>query len=126
MPSTEVGCPSPPGGHPERRARFYELAMKHRVARLPDLPESGGWLIELPDGREVALFRVGERVHGLDAVCPHRGASLAFGEVRDGVVWCPLHAWPFRIADGGCPEFPEVSVRTYAVTVEGEDVFLEL
>jgi nitrite reductase (NADH) small subunit len=100
--------------------------MRHRVAKLDELPKGAGWLVELPDGREVALFRDGKRVHALDAVCPHRGAILAFGEVRDGIVRCPLHAWPFRIADGTCPEFPEASVRTFEVTVEGGEVFLEL
>jgi nitrite reductase (NADH) small subunit len=100
--------------------------MKHRVARLAELPEGAGWLVELPDGREVALFRDGACVHALDAVCPHRGAILAFGEVRSGIVRCPLHAWPFRISDGRCLEFPEVHVRTYGVTVEGGEVFLEL
>jgi nitrite reductase/ring-hydroxylating ferredoxin subunit len=95
------------------------------VARLDELPERSGWLVEV-EGREVALFRQGGRVHALDAECPHRGACLAFGEVREGVVYCPLHAWPFRVADGSCPEFPEVSVATYRAIVEGGEVFLEL
>lgn len=100
--------------------------MKHRLASLDELRPEGGSLFELPDGREVALFREGDRLRALDAVCPHRGASLAFGEVRDGTVWCPLHAWPFRLSDGSCPEFPAISVRTYEVTVQGGDVFVEL
>ncbi len=59
-------------------------------------------------------------------MCPHRGAILAFGDVRDGIVHCPLHAWGFRLEDGSCPEFPGVGVATYRVTVEGGEVFLEL
>lgn len=104
----------------------YNPAMRRKVARLTDIPPASGHLVELEDGREVALFREGQRVHALDAVCPHRGASLAFGEVRGGVVYCPLHAWPFRLADGCCPDEPAATVTTYAVTVEGEDVYLEL
>lgn len=100
--------------------------MRLRVAHLADLPERSGWLVELADGREVALFRRGSEVAALDAVCPHRGAILAFGEVREGVVHCPLHAWGFRLENGSCPEFPEVAVATYRVTVEGGEVFLEL
>ncbi len=100
--------------------------MRQRVATIEELPDGAGWHVELADGREVALFREGNRVRALDAICPHRGASLAYGEVSNGIVHCPLHAWPFRLADGGCPEFPEVAVRTYAVTVEGGEVFLEL
>lgn len=107
--------------------------MRLKVARLSEVPERSGFLVELGDGRQVALFREGDRVYALDAVCPHRGAILAFGEVRGGVVHCPLHAWPFRLADGTCPalrqaqgESVEVAVDTFAVTVEGGEVYLEL
>jgi nitrite reductase (NADH) small subunit len=99
--------------------------MRRLVARLTELPEGRGHLVEV-EGREVALFRRGDRVDALESECPHRGASLAFGDVRGGVVHCPLHAWPFRLSDGACPEFPGVSVATYRATVEGGDVFVEL
>lgn len=99
--------------------------MRHRVARLTDLADGAGHLVEV-EGREVALFRSGDVVQALESECPHRGASLAFGEVRSGVVYCPLHAWAFRLADGACPELPGVAVTTYRATVEGGDVFLEL
>ena len=100
--------------------------MRRRVARVDEIPGGSGFLVELEDGREVALFRQGRRVFGLDAICPHRGACLAFGEVREGMVHCPLHAWAFRLDDGSCPEFPGVRVTTYPVSVEGGEVFLEL
>jgi nitrite reductase (NADH) small subunit len=99
--------------------------MRRRVATLADLPEHVGWLIEV-DGREIALFREGGRVHALDNVCPHRGAALSFGEVRNGVVFCPLHAWPFEIASGRCTDLEGVTVDTFPVVVEGGEVFLEL
>jgi nitrite reductase (NADH) small subunit len=96
-----------------------------RVARLADLPAAGGYLVEAR-GRELALFRLGGRVHAIDGICPHRGAALAFGEVRGEEVRCPLHAWPFHIPTGRCPEFPEASVRAYPVRVEGGEVLVEL
>jgi nitrite reductase (NADH) small subunit len=99
--------------------------MRHRVARLSELPEGRGTLVEVA-GREVALFRRGDEVRALESECPHRGASLAFGDLRDGVVYCPQHAWPFRLDDGACPEFPGVAVATYRASVEGGEVFLEL
>lgn len=77
-------------------------------------------------GREVALFRLAGHVYALDNVCPHRGAALAFGDVRGAVVYCPLHAWPFELATGRCVEVPEASVRTYPVRVEGGELELEL
>lgn len=57
---------------------------------------------------------------------PTRGAILAFCEVREGVVHCPLHAWGFRLDDGSCSGLPRVAVDTYRVTVEGGDVLVEL
>jgi nitrite reductase (NADH) small subunit len=99
--------------------------VRHRVASLSELPENVGWCVEVA-GRELALFRRDGRVHALDNVCPHRGAALAWGDVRDGVVYCPLHAWPFELATGRCPEFPGVAVDAFPVTIEGEDVFVEL
>ena len=99
--------------------------MRHRVARLADLPERCGWLVAV-GGRELALFRRGDRVFALDNVCPHRGAALAFGEVRGELVHCPAHAWGFEIPTGRCPELEGVAVETYPVHVEGGDVLVEL
>lgn len=99
--------------------------MRHRVASLADLPERVGWLVQVGE-QEVALFRVGDRVYALDNDCPHRGAALAYGEVQGGVVRCPLHAWPFELATGACPEYPGAAVRCHPVHLEGGDVFVEL
>ena len=99
--------------------------MRHKVARLSDIPERCGWLVTV-EGRELALFRRGERVYALDNVCPHRGAALAFGDVRGDLVYCPAHAWSFDLPTGRCPEFEGVAVDTYPVHVEGGDVLVEL
>ncbi len=98
---------------------------RHRVASLAELPERVGWLVTVED-QEVALFRVGERVYALDNDCPHRGAALAHGDVRGETVFCPLHAWPFHLPSGECPEFPGAAVRCHPVDLEGGQVFVTL
>ncbi len=99
--------------------------MRLRIGRLDDLPDGRGTVVEA-GGRELAIFRAGDRVFALDNVCPHRGAALAFGDVRDGVVFCPLHAWPFALSDGSCPERPGACVEVFPVHVEGGEVHVEL
>lgn len=99
--------------------------MRHRVARLQDLPDGHGYLVEV-EGEPIALFRRDGEVHALENTCPHRGAALAHGDVRGGLVYCPLHAWAFELATGACPEFPEARIRTFPVHVEGGEVFVEL
>ncbi len=99
--------------------------MRRRACKLSDLPARGGYLVEL-DGEAVALFRVGDAVHAIENACPHRDGPLAFGDLQGATVFCPLHAWGFDVRSGACGEFPGVSVRTYPVFVEGEDVLVEL
>lgn len=95
------------------------------VCRLSDLTEGRGKLVRL-GGRDIALFRLGDRVMALDDACPHRGGSLSCGEQRGSVVHCPVHAWPVELETGCCPEVPGASVRTYRVRVEGDWVRVEL
>lgn len=99
--------------------------MRHRVARLEELPDRVGWLVTV-EGQEVALFRLGERVYAIDNDCPHRGAALAFGDVRGESVHCPLHAWAFHLPTGACDEAPAADVRCHPVHLEGGEVFVEL
>ncbi len=96
-----------------------------KVGRLQDIEDGRGRVVEV-GGRELALFRQGERVYALDNVCPHRGAALAFGDVKGDTVFCPLHAWPFELETGACSEFPDVCVQAFDVRVEGGDVVVEL
>ena len=99
--------------------------MRVKAGRIHDIEDGRGRVVEV-GGREIALFRKGERVYALDNVCPHRGAALAFGDVREDTVFCPLHAWPFQLETGECPEFPDVCVQAFDVRVEGGDVVMEL
>jgi nitrite reductase/ring-hydroxylating ferredoxin subunit len=53
--------------------------------------------------RQLALFRVGERVFAVDNRCPHEGYPLAEGKVDDAcVLTCNWHNWKFRLDDGTC------------------------
>ena len=99
--------------------------MRWRVGRLEDFPDGRGRVVEV-NGHSLAIFRRGERLQALDDTCPHRGASLAAGDVRGPLVYCPLHAWAFELESGGCAERPGAAVRAYRVHVEGGEVELEL
>jgi len=95
------------------------------VCRLSDLAEGRGTLVRVA-GRELAIFRLGDRVMAVDNACPHRGGPLAFGDQRGAVVHCPVHAWPFDLGTGRCAEVPGARVRVYRVRVEGDRVRVEL
>lgn len=74
-------------------------------------------------GRELVAFRGDDgAAHVLDAFCPHMGAHLGGGSVRDATLECPYHAWRFA-GDGRCVEIPysdsripsRACVRSYPV-----------
>jgi len=57
-------------------------------------------------GEDLALFRTVRGTLGLlDARCPHRGASLAYGIVDECSVRCAYHGWRFD-PSGACLEIP--------------------
>lgn len=72
-------------------------------------------------GEDLALFRPsgGGAPALLDARCPHRGASLAYGIVDDCSLRCPYHGWRFDRV-GACIEIPmlgsDAAVRERART----------
>jgi nitrite reductase/ring-hydroxylating ferredoxin subunit len=91
----------------EKTVPVSELAGRPRVFKRPP--------------RQVALFRVGERVFAVDNRCPHEGYPLAEGKV-DGscVLTCNWHNWKFRLDDGTCLLGGD-HVRSYpAKVVDGE------
>jgi len=95
------------------------------VAQLDEIPEGRGRTFTVGEQR-IAVFRVEGEYYALDDRCPHMGASLGVGEVRDGAVICDRHLWAYRLDDGVCPDTPSLKAKTYEVRVEGGDVQVRL
>jgi phthalate 4,5-dioxygenase len=70
-------------------------------------------------GEELVLFRDNDGQIGLvGAHCPHRGASLEYGDIENGGIRCPYHGWLFNVR-GQCLEMPaEPKERKFAGKVE--------
>lgn len=90
----------------------------HRVVNLEDLADRKGFAAEI-EGRPVVLFREGEAVHALDNLCPHAGARLHQGRVKDGLFVCPMHGARFELETGRCrsPQISEQAIVAHAVRV---------
>jgi phenylpropionate dioxygenase-like ring-hydroxylating dioxygenase large terminal subunit len=57
-------------------------------------------------GEDLVLFRDQFGQPGLlGEHCPHRGASLEYGDIEDGGLRCPYHGWLFNV-HGQCLEMP--------------------
>jgi NAD(P)H-dependent nitrite reductase small subunit len=82
------------------------------------LPQAG--VCALVNGRQVAVFRVGEVLYALDNIDPASGASVLsrgiVGDVKgEPVVASPLYKHHYSLETGRCLEDPGESVNVYPV-----------
>lgn len=62
-------------------------------------------------GMPLVIYRVNEAIVVLQDKCPHRGAPLSAGQVKDGVLQCPYHGWRFN-THGQCINIPGLVKET--------------
>ena len=86
--------------------------------RVDDLAVGNCKTIELPEGRELALYNVNGEFYATENFCPHKGAPLAAGTLCDHTIECDWHAWQFDVRTGECLTVRE-KLETYEVVVEG-------
>jgi nitrite reductase (NADH) small subunit/3-phenylpropionate/trans-cinnamate dioxygenase ferredoxin subunit len=92
------------------------------VAKVGAIAEGSGATFTVGD-RLVAVFNLGAgNYHAIDDLCPHMGASLAAGEVYNGIVTCPWHAWRFRVTDGTWCDNPRIKTTVFDVRVVGDEI----
>ena len=105
------------------------MAQWTRIADSDELP-SGGAREFFVAGKLLAVFRVGEEVFALDAICPHQGGPLAKGAVSEGaagcIVTCPWHGWQFDLKTGQQQIIKTIRQPTYPVKIEGRQIFVDL
>ncbi|MDQ2982800.1 MAG: Rieske (2Fe-2S) protein [Actinomycetota bacterium] len=96
------------------------------VGAVADL-ERDGRLIARVGGREIGVLASNGELRALRNRCPHHGAPLCLGTVREReagrpgsyelgggrVLRCPWHGWEFDLETGECLEDSAVRVATY-------------
>lgn len=100
--------------------------MKVEVAELESFPRDRGVRVTVGE-RNIAMFRIDDKVYALDDRCSHAEASLAEGEVFDYAVECPRHGSEFDLETGAAQSLPATSpVPVYEVSIEDGVVYLNL
>ncbi len=78
------------------------------------------------DGTMILLIRQ-EGLFALQGTCSHEYFELDKGFLTDGSVTCALHLSRFDLRDGEPQDPPaELPLASFPVSVEGEDIILEL
>ena len=114
---------------------------QHPVCRTDELPVGEKKLITAAD-QSILVYHVSEGYFATQAKCPHILAPLKKGKmVEDCVVQCPFHRARFDVRTGECLEWAnwppgivnvlnafrgEKNLKTFKVTVEGEQISVEV
>jgi nitrite reductase (NADH) small subunit len=95
-----------------------------RAARKDEIP--AGSIREFQvDGLTVAIANVGNKFYAVNNTCLHRGGPLAQGVLHGVAVTCPWHGWQYDVTNGKNTMNQAVAVKTYAIEVRGEDLWIE-
>ena len=96
-----------------------------RVCAASDVPEGEVRVVECA-GRSLALSNIDGELYAIDNVCTHDDGPLGEGRLQRGRVICPRHGAAFDAKTGKVLSLPAVhDVRSYAVTVVGDQVLVE-
>ena len=96
-----------------------------KVAQKSEIPSDTGKYVQA-QGKDIALFKVNDKVCAIEHICPHQGGPLAEGGIEGNVVTCPWHGWQFDVTTGECTFNPSIKQGTFPVKEEGEAVFVQL
>jgi 3-phenylpropionate/trans-cinnamate dioxygenase ferredoxin component len=100
---------------------------KHLVGKIDDLEVDSMRKVVL-DGQEICLAHAEDgSYYAIADICTHEEYSLSQGELWGLDVECPAHGSRFSLQTGAVTGLPAViPARTYPVTVEGDDVYVEI
>lgn len=99
---------------------------KVKVASVGDVSE--GELKKVMVGNDpVALYKIEGTIYATTNICNHAQCELDENHMMHGeVVECTCHGSQFKVSDGSVVVPPAADpLKTYSVSVDGEDVFVE-
>jgi nitrite reductase/ring-hydroxylating ferredoxin subunit len=95
------------------------------VGKVGDVAVGAGRVVDA-GGQTLALFNVKGTYYALDNSCVHRGGPLGEGDLDGSVVACPWHGWRWDVTTGSNTNNPAIRVPCFPVTVEQDEIFVEL
>ncbi len=88
----------------------------HRVLQIDKIAKGRGYRFDV-DGRYIFVTRLADKTHAISDLCPHKGASLSEGFIKNGYVTCPAHFWRFDVVDGAKQGDARTRVPTYPTRI---------
>ena len=94
-----------------------------KVAEPGSLPEERVKTV-LAGKRQVCLTHHAGEIGALGNRCPHQGGPLGEGQIENGWVICPWHAYEYHPLTGAPPEGFEDRVESYPVEIKDDGIYV--
>ncbi|KAB0671370.1 Rieske (2Fe-2S) protein [Oryzomonas sagensis] len=94
------------------------------VAKVGEIPNFGKKVVSVSD-REILLVNVKGTIFACENECPHQGSPMNAAVVKEGYIACPRHGYRFNLADGGCTDHPDLTLKTFPVQISGDDILID-
>ena len=95
------------------------------VAKISEVPNFGKKVVSV-SGQAILLVNVKGAIYAVENECPHQGSPMSAAVVKDGYISCPRHGYRFSLTDGRCPEHPDFVLATFPVTLNGDEISVDL
>ncbi|GCF10839.1 Rieske (2Fe-2S) protein [Dictyobacter arantiisoli] len=117
--------------------------MKYLVGNVAEVPRGEKRSYKIKNIPIVVIHSAQDQFYALYERCPHQGVSLgngtlggttcatgpgaAFDYTREGeILRCPWHGFSFDVTNGACVNAESLRVRTYPLTIDNSQIFLDL
>jgi len=94
-----------------------------RVARADEIPP-GACRSVRAGIRRIVVWNVGGTFHAMEDACRHMKAPLSTGRLAGTTITCSWHGWKYDVTNGECHDKSWGAVRTFAVKIEGGELFV--
>lgn len=101
------------------------MSAQVRVAGVGEIPPGSFKAVDAGHAR-VLVYNVDGEYYATSDTCVHQGGPLADGLVEGHTITCPWHAWQFDVRSGEAIYDPGVQLECHRVTVEGDEILLEV
>lgn len=100
---------------------------KVAVAKVSDVP-AGSLHKASAEGHDIVVANMDGKYYVMDDTCTHAGASISEGKIDGANIVCGWHGAQFDCASGKLAKFPATigDLKSYATTVEGDEIFVEV
>jgi nitrite reductase/ring-hydroxylating ferredoxin subunit len=103
------------------------MALRVRVCRVDEVVAGELRAFRVPGVTWPVLvtYVAGELV-AVPGVCPHEDVALADADLDGALLTCAGHGYGFDLRTGVCTHDRALALRRYAISVSGDELFVEL